>query len=207
MDKGTSRSAHRIVHQADAGSRHAEARRTAGVSIEPAHAEASAGQFQSRGCRRRLVLIPYQGEMQHVPSGAEFHRRGERSQRQGTVPPRSSGSGYGSRLCRQVGNRQVPDDTTARTLPARTLFPRWERARPPRCRQSLRCAVQSRTDRTAKGISCRVPEIAVTRKHHSDERADERYVGPFPDSQKARALGAAQRRITGRSRQAPPPIV
>ena len=43
------RSANRIVHQADAGSRHAEAGRAAGLPIELAQPEASARQFQSQG--------------------------------------------------------------------------------------------------------------------------------------------------------------
>ena len=154
------RSANRIVHQADAGSRHAEAGRAAGLPIEPAQPGAAARQLRSQGRRARKGAVPEPGQVQHVPSVAELHGRAERSGSDGSIPARSRRSRHGSGVCREVGDRQVPDDATARASAAPAVFPRRERARSAGRRQSLRHAVRAEPDtrrrrRTSSSISSR----------------------------------------------------
>ena len=75
------RSAHRPVHHADAGSRHAEAAGAAGLSIELAHAGAPKGSFDQAGRQSRQAAVPQRGGMRHLPPGAALHRRAERARR------------------------------------------------------------------------------------------------------------------------------
>ena len=90
-----------LFDHADAGSRDAEAAGAARLSTEPAHARslrraASIATAAQRGKRS----VPRRGAVQHVPSGAELHRRAERSGRTRAVPARSGGSRHGSRATR-----------------------------------------------------------------------------------------------------------
>ena len=83
------------------------------------------------------------GQVRHVPSVAELHRRAERPGTHRAVPARSSRGRHGSGVCREVGHRQVPHDSAARASAAPAVFPRRERAGSHGRGQSLRHAVRA----------------------------------------------------------------
>ena len=114
------------------------------------------GQLQCRGCPARQACVPQPGPVQHVPSGAELHRRPERSGPARAVSARSIRSRDGPRVRGQIGNRQVSDDTTARASPAPAVLPRRERARSDGRRESLRQAVRPQSDGESESRSRRV---------------------------------------------------
>ena len=48
--------------------------------------DASARQLRSRGGEARQASLPQRGGMRHLPSGAEFDRRSQRSRSEGAIP-------------------------------------------------------------------------------------------------------------------------